>query len=160
MEHIHVCDQPHNYWYEYIYNKYYPNSPHNSKHVFDIYTLTHIFWSLLIIFIIRVFVPQFYDNNILIGITVMTTLFEYHENTIEQIKKYKRIEIDQSGQSSYRGDSTINIIGDILGNISGVYIGHILPLQTIGIILLLLIIILLNVVGINYFIEFFSFMFK
>lgn len=39
-----ICDQEHKNWYEHIYAPYSINSPHNSKHMFDIYSLTHIFF--------------------------------------------------------------------------------------------------------------------
>lgn len=43
IKHIHICDQPHDHWYEQLFTRYYPYSPHNSKHLIDGYSLTHIF---------------------------------------------------------------------------------------------------------------------
>jgi hypothetical protein len=103
-----LCDQTHDNWYEHIYSPYYPNS-HNSKH-FDIYTHTHVFWRMLLMYIGKRLFPD-YKNFIVVTLFVISTLFEVHENLPENIKMYKRIEIDSSGESSYRGDTLINSFG-------------------------------------------------
>lgn len=119
------CDQPHAHWYEHIYSSYYPNSPHNSKHMFDVYTLTHVFWPMLFMWIGKKLIP-FYKNEIAIILIILSSFFELYENQPNQIIKYRRIEINSSGKTNYRGDSVINSIGDILGNIIGVYLGYVI----------------------------------
>ena len=158
------CDQPHKYWYEHLYNLYYPNSPHNSKHLFDIYTLTHIFWGLLLFIVFKTVLPFFSINiddfYIIIILFVLTTYFEIHENQKEQIIKYRRIEISESGESSYRGDTFLNFIGDIIGNCIGLYIGY-KYIYSHGSIqmgaLAILFTIITNVVGLSYWTDFLEF---
>ena len=154
-----ICDQLHGNWYENIYNSYYPNSPHNSKHLFDIYTLSHIFWSALLVIILKKIFNDKLGLALPIGVFLLTTYFEIHENTEEQIVKYRRIEIDSSG-TSYRGDSLINLIGDIIGNIIGIYLGLALSNQAISIVLVILFLVITNIVGFSYWLEFFEFLFK
>jgi hypothetical protein len=145
-----------NKWYEQIYSPYYINSPHNSKHLFDIYTLTHIFWAI----IMTVFLKLFIKNNlaIFIFVLVIKILFEIHENRPSQIIKYNRIEKDSSGNTTYRGDTLINSIGDIIGGIIGIYIGlYITNYVVILSILSILFLVITNTVGISYWSEFFGF---
>lgn len=157
MKRIHICDQPHTYWYEYIYNTWSPSSPHNSKHLFDIYTLTHIFWPLLLTYMAKRVFPL--DIRMIIIITLLVVYFEIHENNSENVKKYNRIERDSSGKSSYRGDSTINIIGDILANLVGIYLGYTIGSTTqIVLILAILYFIVTDTVGLRYWREFFRFL--
>jgi len=157
IKRLHICDQPHKHWYEYLYNSHYSGSPHNSKHMFDIYSLTHLFWPLLLMWIAKKIFP--YNGWIPIILIILTTVFEIHENMKSQIVKYNRIEINESGKSSYRGDSTVNIIGDIIFNILGIYIGYKLTSDlAIFLILFVTFIIVTGIVGISYWIEFFDFM--
>ena len=155
IKYLYFCDQPHKHWYEHIYNTYYPNSPHNSKHLFDIYTLTHIFWSLLLVLLLKktfgfsIYVPIF--------VFIITTVFEIHENLKEQIIRYQRIEINSTGISSYRGDSLLNLIGDIFGNILGIILALTLNNEYNVIILLILFMVITNIVGISYWTDFLTF---
>ena len=151
-----ICDQPHKYWYEYLYNTYYPNSPHNSKHLFDIYSLTHLFWPMLLTFLCK----NIFGNNILIPIIliILTTYFEIHENLEKQIIKYYRIEVNSNGQSSYRGDSLINSVGDILVNIFAIYIAFNATNITTLIILFILFGVITKIIGFSYWIEFLGFL--
>ena len=88
---------------------------------------------------------------------LFTTLFEIHENLPEQIIKYRRIEVDSSGKSSYRGDSLINLIGDIIGNVIGIYLALTLGNSITTIILIILFLVITNVVGLSYWVEFLEF---
>lgn|SRR3990170_1473525 len=152
-----ICDQPHKHWYEYIYNSYYPQSPHNSKHIFDIYSLTHIFWPMILVFIGKKIFGK--SKWIPIIIFMVTTFFEIYENLPEQIIKYHRIEIDQDGKSSYRGDSLINLIGDILFNIIGICLGYYVDSWlNFFIIILIVFTIITSVVGISYWTSFIKFL--
>lgn len=154
---FHICDQPHNHWCEHIYSPYYVNSPHNSKHMFDIYSLTHIFWPLLFSWIIKKIVGK--NDCIFIAMIIITTLFEIHENIPQNIIRYRRVEINKSGHTSYRGDSTINIIGDILMNFAGIYIGFQFDNNfLIGMILIITFLIIIMIVGVNYWIEFIQYL--
>ena len=157
IKRLHICDQSHDHWYEHIYSPYCVNSPHNSKHMFDIYSLTHIFWPLLFSWLFKKLLNK--NGYMFIAMIIITTLFEIHENIPKNIIRYRRVEINQSGHTTYRGDSTINIIGDILLNIIGIYIGfHFDNDVLIGIILTITFLIVTIVVGINYWIEFIQYL--
>lgn len=152
IKHIHVCDQKHKHWYEHIIQCHKPYSPHNSKHMFDIYSLTHIFWSLLLITILNKYVDR-YTSFIIMSIIV--NIFEIIENLPQNIVKYHRIEVDSSGKSEYRGDSTINIIGDIIFNMIGSYLGYtIKDNNIITVILIVLFLSITQVVGLDYWTDF------
>ena len=164
-----ICDQPHSSPIEYIYNKYYPNSPHNSKHMFDIYSFTHTFWSMFVFVLLRLLLSKinFYITDLQLAIVVflITSYFEIHENQEEQIIKYRRIEIDANGHSSYRGDTVMNIIGDIISNSIGIFLAYYLLNSSGGkysnyVIPTLILIfgIITKVVGVGYWLEFFEFM--
>ena len=160
-----LCNQPHSKWHEHIYHKYYPNSPHNSKHMFDVYSLTHTFWSFFLFVVLRSLLPKinFKITDIQLGLVVFafTTYFEIHENQEEQIIKYRRIEINESGESSYRGDTIINIIGDIVSNSFGILLGYVLSNGCSSYIipaLLGLFALITKIVGMGYWIEFFQFL--
>ena len=163
IKRIPYCDQPHSHWWEYIYNSYSQNSPHNSKHFIDVYTLTHIFWSMLMVFIGKKINSKYllgagnYTTTAIVAIIV--TVFEIHENLPEQIKKYHRIEVDSLGESTYRGDSTLNIVGDILFNFLGVYLGYTMSDSNAVCILAGLYIVITSVVGMSYWTDFFKFLF-
>ena len=153
-----ICDQPHQHWYEYLYNSYETNSPHNSKHFLDIYSLTHIFWFTLLSMMLKN-MKILNDEYIIIGLVMLSVLFEIHENTDKQIILYHRIEQSTTGVSSYRGDSFINVIGDIMCNLIGVYIGFSVNNYSSSIFLIILFIIITKIVGFEYWTDFFKFLF-
>lgn len=153
---LYVCDQPHQLWYEHIYSSYQPFSPHNSKHLFDIYSLTHTFWSLFLLLIFKTIFGQ--TRIIPFMIFFITTLFEFHENLSSQITKYQRIEVGSNGISSYRGDSLINVIGDILSNVLGLYIGYYYSDTVIIIVLSIIFMIITGILGLTYWTDFLNFL--
>jgi hypothetical protein len=154
IKRLHVCDQPHK-WYEQLYTKHYPGSPHNSKHMFDIYALTHVFWTAVLSLVVGIIFGL--NSYTIAGIVLYTMYFEYHENKIEQIIMYRRIEVDSSGHTTYRGDSTINIVGDIIGNILGLMLVLYTTTQNTLITLFVLFLYITSVVGIGYWTEFIEF---
>jgi hypothetical protein len=164
MSLISACDQPHKYWYEYLWSSYYPLSPHNSKHLFDIYSFTHLFWLMLLTLIFKkIFSQQFCPQQcrlIVVALIIISTYFEIHENKQEQIVKYRRIEINSSGNTSYRGDSILNIIGDVIFNLIGIYLGIVLGEHSIIMILVGIFALIVKVVGFSYWTEFFRFLSK
>jgi hypothetical protein len=152
------CDQPHNSIFEQIYWPYKPFSPHNSKHLFDIYTLTHVFWPIVMVLLGNyIFEKSKWVFTISI---VLSIVFEIFENLPEQIKRYRRIEIQGNGNSSYRGDSVLNVIGDIIANIIGCYLGWYLPTKFLVFILFGIFVIVTRIVGIGYWKEFVQFLIK
>ena len=125
--------------------------------MFDVYSLTHLFWAGLLMWGMSQTLGYTFSNAVIVA--VITAVFEIHENMEQQIKNYRRIEIDQSGQTTYRGDSTINIIGDILFNLVGIYIAFYIrnPIH-IALILSGTFGIITHTVGLDYWIEFFKFL--
>lgn len=156
VKRLHICDQPHNNWLEYIYSKHEPYSPHNSKHMFDVYSLTHIFWPLLLVTVVKITVGSSFIT--LLAVYIFFALFELYENSEEQIVKYHRVEIDSQGVSSYRGDSTLNIVGDLLFNAVGVYLSYILTTQTSVLVLIANFVLVSITVGVNYWTDLFMFL--
>lgn len=159
VKRLHICNQPHNAWCEYIYNSYYPNSPHNSKHLFDIYTSSHLFWPMFMMFTGKKIFKNDYWHVIAIIIAVIVSVFEIHENLPKQIRKYHRIEVNSMGKSVYRGDSTINILGDLIVNFIGIYLGYVLSDVHIIFSLFCVFIIMTNVVGLSYWTDFLNYLF-
>lgn len=152
-----ACDQPHTYLWEYLWSPTEPLSPHNSKHLFDFYTFTHVFWLLLgTVVAKRVFSTQNL-KFIVILLVVVSILFEVVENQKSSIMKYRRIEIDSRGKTSYRGDSVLNILGDIVGNVIGVWLGLMLPFQSSIYALITLFSIITMTIGRDYWLEFLKF---
>src|SRR5215210_7514290 len=102
------CDQDHKNWYEQIYWPYYPDSSHNSKHFFDIYSLTHLYCYLLLGTIFK----NLFGYNIFViyFLIISGIIFKIYKNRPEQLIKYNRIEINSKGDSSYRGDTIQNSI--------------------------------------------------
>lgn len=149
------CDQPHNNIFDYIYYPHKKDSPHNSKHMFDIYFLTHIFWSIILALSLNIFDNK---NHVIIMSIIITTFFEIYENMKGQIIKYNRIEKNSSGESQYRGDSLINIIGDIIGNLLGIYLAMKFNISINLIILIILFIVVTQIIGLNYWTEFIKFL--
>jgi hypothetical protein len=153
-----ICDQPHEHWYEYLYNSYKVNSPHNSKHLFDIYSITHVFWFALLSILLKN-IKIFDKEIIIIALVFLSIVFEIHENTDKQIILYNRIEQSSTGISSYRGDSFINVIGDIACNFIGIMIGFNINYYNTFIILVILFLIITKMVGLEYWSDFLKFLF-
>lgn len=153
------CDQPHEKWYEYLFSAYH-NSPHNSKHLFDIYTLTHIWWSLLLTFILLMIFRTRSKTAIYAAIAI-TTIFELLENTPSNIRKYRLVELQNSETSHFSGDSLINIIGDLLANFIGIALALYFIDNPICIIVILaaLFVVITCQVGFKYWIDFFQFLY-
>ena len=164
LAHLHFkCDQPHTHWYEHILNtEISKTSLHNSKHMFDWYSITHVFWQFLFAMICR---PYLSPTTILIVGALYSTYFEYIENTAEGIQKYRRFEIDQSGKTSYRGDTHLNIVGDMIANLLGLTFGIYMWRMPhggnlFGILFAVLFALIIHLCDPNYFVEFFNFLLK
>lgn len=150
------CKEKHKYWYEYLFHFHKHNSPHNSQHMFDVYSLTHLFHSMLLTLI---FVFMFGKrHDIPTAVLLFKLIFEIYENTETQIKKYHRIEINSMGESSYYGDSVINIIGDMIMGIIGVYIAFNYNITNVIKILFMLFITITTFIGTSYWTDFMYFL--
>jgi hypothetical protein len=136
-----------------------PNPPHGSKHLFDIYSLTHTFWGLVTTILLLQVTPSSHKNKILITISSLFIAFEIHENLESQIIRYRRFEKDAQGGTSYRGDSTINIIGDIVTSLLGIYLGAVLAPSAAMFSLTIIFILVTRVLSLSYWVEFLKFLF-
>lgn len=151
------CDQPHDNPLEHILSYYPPMSPHGSKHMFDQYSLTHFWWSLLVTLLLKLVIKDT-KRLVIVHIVLVSIIFEIIENSPTHIKRFQRIEIDSSGKTNYRGDSVINLIGDIMCNLLGLYIGVTLPIEYSILLLVVLVPVITTLVGSKYWTEFFSFL--
>jgi len=127
--------------------------------MFDIYSVTHIFWPLLLMWICRTLFPN-NKNKIVFILIIAVVLFEVVENTESEIIRYRRIEINDKGETTYRGDSTINVIGDIMMNLLGITLGYYLNDSNCLTVLILLTATITSVLDTNYWISFFNFVVK
>lgn len=151
------CDQPHDNPLEQIFSYYPPMSPHGSKHFLDQYSLTHFWWSLLVTLLLK-FVIKDTKRLVIVQIVLISIIFEVIENSPGHIKRFQRIEIDSSGKTNYRGDSVINLIGDIMCNLLGLWVGVTLPEEYSVLLLVVLVPIITVLIGEKYWMEFFSFL--
>lgn len=95
-------------------------SPHNSQHVIDPYTFTHVLHGILFFWIARlIFRKMPLAWRLLIAITVESA-WEVVENTDMIINRYREATISLD----YFGDSIINSLGDILSFAIGFWIAH------------------------------------
>lgn len=151
-----VCDQPHSKWYEYLYWGYGLNSPHNSKHMFDIYSVGHVWWFAVLSYCVLRMFPT-HTTAGLIGLLLFGIAFEVFENQPEQIVKYNRIEVGSNGVSSYRGDTIVNVVGDVISNVLGMYCAIWMSSKQLLATLVVLFVVITSVVGVSYWTDVYSF---
>lgn len=106
------------------------DGPSTSKKLFDIYSLSHFVHGFIIYFVLS----NIINNPIIIVIIgiLLEILWEWFENTPYIINKYR----SKSQFTNYRGDSTINILGDILVTVIGIIVS--LYSQSLSIVISLL----------------------
>lgn len=83
-----------------------------SQQIFDIYTFSHISHGIILYLILDYFK---FNNKIITGI-IIELLWEIFENTPFIINKYRK------SFRNYKGDSIVNIIGDTIACLLGLYI--------------------------------------
>ena len=89
-----------------------------SQQILDIYSFSHITHGILFYFLIK-----YLNYNIKsgLGITIiLETLWEIFENTPFIINKYRQ----KKAYKNYKGDSIVNMIGDIIFTIVGYYFAY------------------------------------
>lgn len=95
-------------------------SPHNSQHVVDPYTFTHVLHGILFFWIASLVFPKMpLVWRLLIAISV-ECVWEVVENTDMIINRYREATISLD----YFGDSIINSLGDILSFAVGFWLAH------------------------------------
>jgi len=87
-----------------------------SKKIFDIYSFSHITHGILFYIIFKYLG---FSNRIIFILSLFTEIiWEIFENTEYIINKYRK------KFKNYKGDSIVNIIGDIIFTIIGIIIAH------------------------------------
>ena len=89
----------------------------SSQELFDIYSWSHITHGIL--FYHFFYYLKFSLKQIIILSIVSEIIWEYIENTDYIIEKYR-----SHNFRNYKGDSNINIFGDILFSIFGIYLSY------------------------------------
>ncbi|CAN5609742.1 DUF2585 domain-containing protein [soil metagenome] len=94
------------------------NSPHNSQHVFDAYSLSHMLHGLLFYGFFWLFRKRMSFRWRLVAATAVEIGWEMLENSPIIINRYRTATMSLR----YEGDSIINSIGDIVSYLIGFYI--------------------------------------
>jgi len=94
------------------------NSPHNSQHVFDAYSLSHMLHGLLFYGFFWLFRKRMSFQWRLIAATAVEIGWELLENSPIIINRYRTATMSLG----YEGDSIINSFGDILSYLIGFWI--------------------------------------
>lgn len=94
-----------------------------TRHIFDIYSFSHISYGILFYFLLKLL--GFNINSIFIIIFTFAIIWEIFENNELLIKKYGKV------FKKYDGDTFVNIIGDLICAIIGIYLAHNIPIVSI-----------------------------
>lgn len=95
------------------------DGPGTSKQVFDIYTFSHITHGIIFYYILK---NLGYNNNVIVYIAVIIEiLWELFENTPFIINKYRKRFV------KYEGDSIVNMIGDVIFTVLGIFLTYFSP---------------------------------
>ena len=91
-----------------------------SQQIMDIYSFSHITHGILFYFLIK-YLNLFHGATKGLGVTIiLETLWEIFENTPFIINKYRQ----KKAYKNYKGDSIVNMIGDIIFTIVGYYFAY------------------------------------
>jgi hypothetical protein len=88
-----------------------------SKQVFDIYSFSHITHGIILYFILKILG---FKNIIYIAVLI-EIIWELFENTSFIINKYRK----KKEFKNFTGDSIVNMIGDVMATIIGIYLAYI-----------------------------------
>src|SRR5215208_5008817 len=94
------------------------NSPHNSQHVFDAYSLSHLLHGLIFYGVFWLFRKHMSFGWRLVAATAIEVGWELMENSPIIINRYRAATISLG----YEGDSIINSLGDVVSYLIGFYI--------------------------------------
>ena len=86
------------------------NSPHNSQHLFDPYTFTHVAHGLLLYGLLAWCCPRLALPWRFWITTTVETLWEVIENTNVVIERFRTATL----ALDYHGDTVVNVLGDVL----------------------------------------------
>jgi hypothetical protein len=93
-------------------------SPHNSQHVFDAYSLSHLLHGLIFFGVFWLFRNRMSFGWRLVAATAIEIVWEMMENSPIIINRYRAATISLG----YEGDSIINSIGDVFSYLIGFWI--------------------------------------
>ena len=100
-------------------------SAHNSQHLFDPYTLTHLEHGMLLYAVLRPLARWIGPGHRLVLALTLETLWEVGENTQPVIENYRKATIARG----YAGDSVANSLGDIAACGLGLLLAQRLPVR-------------------------------
>ena len=93
-------------------------SPHNSQHVFDPYSLSHMLHGLLFFGLLWLARRWLDVRWRIVAATAMEVFWELLENSPVVINRYRSVTVSWG----YEGDSIINSLGDIVSFVGGYFI--------------------------------------
>jgi hypothetical protein len=100
-------------------------SSHNSQHLFDPYTFTHVLHGFAFCWLLMLCLPRVSVSWRLCLATLLEALWEVFENTEFVIQRYR----EETAALGYYGDSVFNSLGDILTCVLGFLIAQRLGLK-------------------------------
>jgi hypothetical protein len=95
-------------------------SPHNSQHVFDAYSLSHVLHGVLFYGFFWLFRSKMSFRWRLVAATAIEIAWEMMENSPIIINRYRTA----TAALGYEGDSVINSLGDVLSYALGFYLAR------------------------------------
>ena len=98
-------------------------SMHNSQHVIDPYTFTHVLHGMLFYGFLRVVIGNRFRGGRIVLATAIEAAWEIAENTSWLIERYRETTI----ALDYFGDSIINSLADILACLAGYALAASIP---------------------------------
>jgi Protein of unknown function (DUF2585) len=101
------------------------HSEHNSQHLFDPYSFTHIEHGVLLYALVRPFARWIGSSGRLMLVVAIEALWEVVENSPAVIERYRQATI----ALGYVGDSVANSLGDIASCTLGVLLANRLPVR-------------------------------
>ncbi|MGI8732817.1 MAG: DUF2585 family protein [Pyrinomonadaceae bacterium] len=100
-------------------------SSHNSQHLLDPYTFTHVLHGFAFCWLLMLCLPRVSVSWRLALATLLEAVWEVFENTEFVIQRYR----EETAALGYYGDSVFNSVGDILACMAGFLIAQRLGLK-------------------------------
>jgi Protein of unknown function (DUF2585) len=101
------------------------HSAHNSQHLVDPYSFTHVEHGLLLYALLRPFGRWVGPGSRLVIAVAIEGIWEVVENSAAVIERYRQATI----ALGYAGDSVVNSLGDIVACTLGLFLAHRLPVR-------------------------------
>ncbi len=97
-----------------------PATAHNSQHVFDWYSFSHLLHGVILFLVLRWAAPGLGVSWKLLIAVVVETAWEVVENSPMVIERYRTA----TAAIGYEGDSIVNAVGDILFMVAGFFLAR------------------------------------